>query len=445
MKASADKFPLPRRVSQIFGDFRHGLKSGAATSLGESFFNQMLLVCALAMLIGVPFFFANKIGTSVIIGFLAANSFFARHQSRTGNPVRAMHMFVIGFSLIVFPLMALSAHLASSTMLVLSVVPIYGAICGMRSAIILAATYLGATLVVQFLLAQGVSIPKVFPSPPAAEITVAFIALAGMMLPLTTMIRELNASVARGRAVELMAQQAREAAEAADRAKTEFLANMSHEVATPLNGILGMATLMGHAELSTDAREQLQYLTSSAKDLQRMLDRLLDFATIEAGRANLKTIPFVLGEVVTGCIQRQLPAALAKGLTLDSQVEDGLPAAFVGDGRRLAQILDELIDNAIRFSADGKVRLEVSSSRDAQRQLTFRVRDEGLAIPIAHYSKIFTAFAQGDGSFTRQVGGMGLGLPICRRLAELMGGTLTLEKTTTGNCFALRLPLAEFA
>jgi PAS domain S-box-containing protein len=239
-------------------------------------------------------------------------------------------------------------------------------------------------------------------------------------------------------------EQSRERAQQADRSKSQFLANMSHEIRTPMNAIIGMAELALNTTLTQVQREYVETIEMSAHSLLALINDILDFSKIEAGKLQLLPGPFCFRDHVCSVVQTLSLQAHSKGLELACGIAPSIPANLIGDQDRIGQILLNLVGNAIKFTAEGEVlvQVDVESRSEDQVYLRISVSDTGIGIPYEKQKTIFCEFEQADGSTSRQYGGTGLGLAITAQLVELMGGKIWVESSVgRGSKFHVTLPL----
>lgn len=247
-------------------------------------------------------------------------------------------------------------------------------------------------------------------------------------------------------------QQEMEVATEANRAKSDFLATMSHEIRTPLNGVIGSMDLLRETPLSSEQTEHVNTLGASAETLLAVLNDILDFSKIEAGKITIEQVSFNLAKVLREVIEVAVPRALNKGVELALVIPPEIPSMVVGDSARLRQVLINLVGNAVKFTDAGSVTVRVDAVKKRGTKTTdatwleFSVMDTGVGIPAASQAHLFDQFTQADASTTRKFGGTGLGLAICKRLVELMGGSINVRsEQARGAEFYFDLPFQTAA
>ncbi len=240
-------------------------------------------------------------------------------------------------------------------------------------------------------------------------------------------------------------RQARDEARDANRAKSDFLATMSHEIRTPLNGVVALADHLLDQDMPEEFRDSMKIIARSGDHLLHVINDILDYSKLEARKLEIETRPFALKKVLSGPVALFAPQAQAKGVALELRLAPGLPDQALGDPARLGQILLNLIANAVKFTDRGRIEVDVAAEApesDGRRSFTFTIRDTGAGMSEETRAQLFTEFWQADTSISRRFGGTGLGLAISKRLAEQMGGSISVVSAEgLGSAFTLRLPM----
>jgi signal transduction histidine kinase/CheY-like chemotaxis protein len=236
-------------------------------------------------------------------------------------------------------------------------------------------------------------------------------------------------------------REARDAAEAANRAKSDFLATMSHEIRTPMNGIMVMAELLAKEEMPPRQRRCADVIVNSGQSLLAIINDILDFSKIEAGKLELEALPVDVAQQADTTISLFAERARSKGLDLAAFVDPTVPHTITADPVRLSQVIGNLVNNALKFTEEGFVQLSIGPSAGRSDMLAITVKDTGIGIPPEKLATIFDAFSQADQSTTRQYGGTGLGLAICKRLVTAWGGDISVSSTPgQGSAFTVTVP-----
>jgi signal transduction histidine kinase/CheY-like chemotaxis protein len=351
---------------------------------------------------------------------------------RTGRTAALTHASLTVLTLS-FGVSAIAQHPADYTSIgLLTLMPLLGCfILGPRQGLVWLVVPLAFGELMLVLAEYGVLMPFVDPTPLATH------AVNWSLSMLLIWLFARNYDVQRARALRRT--------EEADRAKSAFLATVSHEIRTPMNGVLGMTELLLEDDLTPSQRDQLETIARSGRLLVSLINDVLDFTRIEAGRLSLTPAPFAVRAMVNDVLALQAPLGRRRGLTVEARIADQVPEALLGDGGRLSQVLGNLLNNAIKFCAEGSVTLAISMAGDggAAPRVRFEVVDTGIGISPQVQARLFTAFEQGDSSTTRRYGGTGLGLSLSQQLVTRMGGEIRVESEVgRGSRFWFELALS---
>lgn len=259
-------------------------------------------------------------------------------------------------------------------------------------------------------------------------------------------LQSLKKEIQERKKTESKLKQAKEAAEKASNAKFQFMANMSHEMRTPMNGVIGMTNLLADTDLNMEQKEYLEFVRISAKNMMKIIDDILNIAKLESGRVENNIEPFNMTRMLENIMSVLYSGAKKKGLEVGFHKDKNIPGLLLGDELKIRQVLTNLIDNALKFTHEGQIIVEIEEINRVEKkhEIEFSVIDTGVGISEETQEKLFKAFVQGDISSTKAYQGTGLGLAISKQLVELMGGKIGLEsQPEKGSRFFFSITLNE--
>ncbi|MCH2174392.1 MAG: transporter substrate-binding domain-containing protein [Lentisphaeria bacterium] len=278
------------------------------------------------------------------------------------------------------------------------------------------------------------------------EISLLVSVLLFIILFISSWNHRLAKEIKERKQIQASLEEARQAAEKSAQAKSDFLAVMSHEIRTPLNGVLGMAQLMATTKLTSQQKECLDNISISGKTLLSIVNDILDFSEIEAGKLSLDKHVFEVRKAINEAVHFHRVSALEKGLEFNLSISDNVPEYIFGDSEKIKQILHNLLNNAVKFTSKGEVYMEVDyrTGNDKEKVLNLKIKDDGIGLSEEEQKNLFSKFSQADSSTKRRYGGTGLGLAITKSLVTLMKGQISLESTKeVGTTFYVELPLKK--